>query len=50
VSNAWAIYPRVGDNVWKRTLIPNMVLGRMTGILKVGILRNLPLLEEPAYD
>ncbi len=27
-----------------------MVPGRMAGILKVGILRNLPLLEEPAYD
>ncbi len=49
MSNAWAIYPSVGDNGWKRPLIPDVVLQRMLGILKVGILRDLPLGEEPAY-
>ena len=24
VSNAWVICPKAGDNVWKRTLIPNV--------------------------
>ncbi len=49
MSNAWAICPQVGDNGWKRPLIPNVVFYRMIEILKVGILRNLPLEEEPAY-
>ncbi len=50
VGNAWAICPRIGDNLGKLGLIPNMVSCRMTGRLKVGILRNLPSEEEPAYD
>ncbi len=50
VSNAWAICPRVGDNLGKPGLIPNMVSCRMAGRLKVGILRDLPPGEEPAYD
>ncbi len=49
VSNAWATYPRVGDNPAKAELIPNVIPCRMAGILKVGILRNLPLGEGPAY-
>ena len=31
VRNAWAIYPRVGDNLAKAGLIPNVVLRRMAG-------------------
>ncbi len=50
VSNAWAICPQVRDNSGKLGLIPNVVLDRMIEVLKVGILRNLPLVEEPAYD
>ncbi len=48
MSNAWAICPGVGDNSEKSGLIPNVASGRMTGTLKVGILRDLPLQEEPA--
>ncbi len=48
VSNAWVTCLRVGDNSSKGGLIPNMVLCRMAGTLKVGILRNLPLGEGPA--
>ncbi len=48
VSNAWVTCPRVGDNSSKGGLIPNTVLRRMAEILKVGILRNLPLGEGPA--
>ncbi len=50
MSNAWAICPQVGDNLGKPGLIPNVVSQRMLRRLKVGILRNLPLEEEPAYD
>ncbi len=50
VSIAWATYPLVGDNASKEALIPNVVLRRMAGRLKVGILRNLPLREGPASD
>ncbi len=50
VSNAWAICPQVGDNPGKPELIPNVVNQRMLVRLKVGILRDLPLEEEPAYD
>ncbi len=50
VSNAWVIYPQVGDNSGKPVLIPNVVLRCISGQLKAGILRNLPLGEEPAYD
>ncbi len=50
VSNAWAIYPWIGDNLGKLGLIPNMASCRMAGRLKTGILRNLSSGEEPAYD
>ncbi len=50
VSIAWAICPQVGDNSGKPVLIPNVVLRRMAQLLKVGILRNLPLGDEPASD
>ncbi len=46
--NTWAICPQVGDNAGKLVLIRNVVLLRMKGQLKVGILRDLPLVEEPA--
>ncbi len=48
MSNAWATCPQVWDNAPKGTLIPDVVLCRMAGTLKVGILRNLPLREGPA--
>ncbi len=49
VSNAWVIYLRVGDNFSKGELIPYVVPQRMLGRLKVGILRDLPLGDGPAY-
>ncbi len=48
VRNTWVIYLQVGDNFPKGELIPNMVLQRMLGTLKLGILRNLAPDEEPA--
>ncbi len=48
VSIAWVICLRVGDNSPKGGLIPNVVVRRMADLLKVGILRDLPLDEEPA--
>ena len=50
MSNAWTTYLKVGDNAWKRALIPNVVPGRMTGSLKMGTLRGLSLKEGSAYD
>ena len=48
VSNAWVICLQVGDNSAKAGLIPNVVSRGISGLLKVGILRDLPLGEEPA--
>ncbi len=48
VSNAWAIYLQVGDNLSKGGLIPNVVVEQMLDFLKVGTPRGLPLGEEPA--
>ncbi len=48
VSNAWVIYPQVGNNQPKGWLMPDVVLLRMERRLKVGILRDLPLGDEPA--
>ncbi len=48
VSNAWATCPQAGNNFAKAELIPNVDFQRMLGLLKVGILRNLPLGEGPA--
>ncbi len=48
MSNAWVTYPLVGDNPWKRGLIPNVVSRGIPGLLKAGILRNLSLREGPA--
>ncbi len=46
--NAWVTYPQDGDNTSKGVLIPNVVLLRMQGLLKTGILRDLSLEEGPA--
>ncbi len=48
VRNTWVIYLQDGGNFPKGELIPNMVLQRMLGTLKLGILRNLASDEEPA--
>ncbi len=48
MSNAWAIYPQVGDNSAKAGLIPNVLPERMFRKVKMGLLRNLSLDEEPA--
>ncbi len=48
MSNAWVTYPLVGDNPWKRGLIPNVVFRSIPGLPKAGILRNLSLGEGPA--
>ncbi len=48
MSNAWVICLSVGDNLSKGGLIPNVVLLGIQGLLKVGILRDLPLGDKPA--
>jgi len=48
VSNAWVICPEVGDSSPKGEIIPNVVVFRMEDYLKVGIRKDLPLLDEPA--
>ncbi len=49
MSNAWVICPQVGDNPGKLGLIPNVVVPCIRNVLKVGIFRDLPLGEGPAY-
>ncbi len=49
MSNAWITCPLVGDNPGKPELIPNVVSWRMSGRLKVGTFRGLPLGEGSAY-
>ncbi len=48
MSNAWAIYLQVGDSPPKGGVIPDVVFSRLGECLKVGILRGLPLGDEPA--
>ncbi len=48
VRNTWVICLQVGDSFLKREIIPNVVILRMQGGLKAGILRGLSLDEEPA--
>ncbi len=48
VRNTWVICLRVGGNLAKAGLIPNVVLCRMAEQPKAGSLRTLPLGEEPA--
>ena len=48
VSNAWAICPQVRNSPPKGGVIPDVVVPRMRNCLKVGILRNLLLGDEPA--
>jgi hypothetical protein len=43
VSNTWVTYPKVGNNVWKRALIPNMDISS-----HVEMSKGNPPLEGPA--
>ena len=47
MSNIWVICLEVWDSHWKRWVIPNVLGDRMVSCVKVGILRNLPLLDKP---
>ena len=42
VSNAWATYPRVGNNLRKRWLIPHIVLRRMMQDKSLRTLKDGP--------
>ena len=46
--NAWVIYLKARGNSPKGVLIPDVVVCRMTNLLKAGIFRDLSLFEEPA--
>ncbi len=48
VRNTWAICPLVRDSLGKPGLIPDVVVHRMMYCLKIGILRDLSLEDEPA--
>ncbi len=48
VRNTCAICPQVRDSLGKPGLIPDVIVHRMVNCLKVGILRDLPLRDEPA--
>ncbi len=37
VSNAWVIYPRIGDNIAKAMLIPNDILSTPVFKIKGGL-------------
>ena len=45
VSNTWAIYPRVGDNISKEALIPNDIPWSHDWGIKGGS-QGLPFMEE----
>ncbi len=47
MSNIWVICLEVRDSHSKEWVIPNMLGYRMVPYVKVGILRNLPLLDRP---
>ena len=47
VSNTWAIYPRVGDNISKEVLIPDNISWSHDWEIKGGT-QVLPVGEEPA--
>ncbi len=47
VSNIWVICLEVRDSHSKEWVIPNVFGSRMRPYIKVGILRNLPLLDKP---
>ncbi len=48
VRNAWTTYPKVRNNIPKGMLIPDVIESRMASRLKMGILRDLSLLEGSA--
>ena len=48
VSNAWVIYPEVGDNPPKGGLIPHMISRRKYLEIKGGLCLKLSLQDEPA--
>ena len=47
VSNTWAIYPRIGDNISKEVLIPDDTIWSHDRMVKGGS-QELPFEEEPA--
>ncbi len=47
VSNIWVICHEVWDSHPKGWVIPNVLGSRMRPCVKVGLLRNLPLLDKP---
>ena len=48
VSNTWAIYPRIGDNISKEMLIPDDTQSSHEGWVKGSFFKELPFEEEPA--
>ncbi len=48
MSTTWAIYLLVWNSFAKAGVIPDVVVSRMGDSLKAGILRDLPLGDEPA--
>ncbi len=49
MSNAWVIYPRIGDNIAKAMLIPNDILKIYVFWIKDGLYSKLLFGDEPAY-
>ncbi len=49
VSNAWVIYPRIGDNIAKVMLIPNEILKIHVFGIKDGLYIKLLFADELAY-
>ncbi len=47
MSNIWVICLEVRDSDSKGSIIPDVLGDRMVSYVKVGILRNLPLLDRP---
>ena len=48
VSNAWVIYPKVGDNPPKGGLIPHNIFSSQEKKIKDGLYTMLSLQDEPA--
>ncbi len=49
MSNAWAIYLRIGDNFAKAVLIPDNILFSSEFWIKGGLYCKLPFGDELAY-
>ena len=47
MSNIWVICLEVWDSHSKEWVIPNVLAPHLRSYVKVGILRNLPLLDKP---